>query len=170
MLWKEEVRICLANGFLLVNKNIPAKYIEAIYELEFDEASEQWKHHLLYHQLAAKVTWQGCRAGQPAKTQTIVDAICEHAKRKAAIIKECEQNLTFRQDCQREAMNRPPEAWEESCYPGISLRRCPACLRAVPRQSVRCLQCWGYLLTEEDVVEEIRVTEKVEEVDEKSNT
>ena len=38
----------------------------------------------------------------------------------------------------------------------------------MPRQSVRCLQCWGYLLTEEDVVEEIRVTEQVEEVDEKS--
>ena len=147
--------MCLANGFLLMDRNLPAKYIEAIFELEVDEASEHWEHQLLYHQLAARVTWQGCRSGQPAKIQTIVDAICEDPKKKDAMIKECEQSSTFRRDCQREAMHRPVETWEESCFPGLSLRRCPACLKAVPRQSVRCLQCWGYLLTEEDAIEEI---------------
>ena len=161
VLWEEEVRICLANGFLLTTKNIQAKYIEAIYELEFNEASEQWRHHLLYHQLAARVSWQGCKNGQLAKVQTIVDAICGDSKKRASLIKECEQNVTFRQSCQREAMGRAPEAWEEARYPGIPLRRCPACLKAVPRQSVQCLQCWGHLLTEEDAVAEIKDIEKV---------
>ena len=84
------------------------------------------------------------------------------------MIKECEQSSPCRRNCQREAMHRPVEKWEESCFPGLSLRRCPACLKAVPRPSVRCLQCWGYLLTEEEAIEEIRVAEKVKEVADKS--
>jgi hypothetical protein len=36
---------------------LPAKYIEAIYELEYDQVTGRWKHQLLYHELAAKLTW-----------------------------------------------------------------------------------------------------------------
>jgi len=70
-LWKDEVRFCSSNGFLLMNKPLPLKYIEAIYELEYDDVARQWKHQLLYHQLAAKVTWQGCKFGKWASIQTI---------------------------------------------------------------------------------------------------
>ena len=64
-------------------------------------------------------------------------------------------------------MSRVPDAWEEVQYPGIPLRRCPACLKAVPKQSVQCLQCWGHLLTE-DGIAEIRDTKETEEMDTKS--
>ena len=64
-------------------------------------------------------------------------------------------------------MSRIPDMWEEMQYPGIPLRRCPACLRAVPKQSVQCLQCWGHLLTE-DGIAEIKDTEDEEKVDTKS--
>jgi RNA:NAD 2'-phosphotransferase (TPT1/KptA family) len=52
-LWREEVRLCLSNGFLLMDKVLPAEYIEAIYELEYDEEAGRWRHKLLYHHLAA---------------------------------------------------------------------------------------------------------------------
>jgi hypothetical protein len=76
-LWKEEVRFCSSNGFLLMNKPLPAKYIEAIYELEYDDVARQWKHQLPYHQLAAKVMWQGCKSGKWASIQTIAHLIRE---------------------------------------------------------------------------------------------
>jgi hypothetical protein len=161
VLWEREVRVCLANGFLLTTNTIPASYIEAIYDLEFLEESGQWKHHLIYHQLAAKVNWHGCKNGQPAQSHTIVDLICQDSNKRCSMIKDCNRNSTFRRNCQREAMSRIPDAWEEMRYPGIPLRRCPACLRAVPRQSVQCLQCWGHLLTE-DGIEEIIDTQPVE--------
>jgi len=122
---------------------------------------------LIYHQLAARVNWHGCKNGQPARIQTIVDAICHDSKKRGSLIKECERNATIRHNCQREAMSRIPEAWEEAQYPGIPLRRCPACLKAVPKQSVQCLQCWGHLLTE-DGIAEIRDTKEMEEIDTKS--
>ena len=52
---------------------------------------------------------------------------------------------------------------DESSFPGLSLRRCPSCLQAVPKQSIRCLLCWGYFMTEEDSIEEIRVLKTTEE-------
>ena len=158
-LWKEEVRICLANGFLLMDKNLPAKYIEAIYELEYDHAARCWKQQLFYHQLAARCVWQGCKFGQPAKIEAIVEAICEEPTRRAAMVQECEQNVMFRRECHKEARQRPPDVREESCFPGLSLRRCPACLGAVPKQSIRCLLCWGYLLSEEEGLEGLQPAE-----------
>jgi hypothetical protein len=74
-LWKEEVRFCPSNGFLLMDKVLSAKYIEAIYELEYDDMTKQWKHQVLYHQLAAKLTWQGCKSGKSASVQTIAHLI-----------------------------------------------------------------------------------------------
>ena len=140
VLWEKEVRICLANGFLLTTSTIPASYIESIYELEFLEESGQWKHHLIYHQLAARVNWHGCKNGQPARSCTIVDAICHDSSQRCSMIRECERNATFRHNCH------------------------PACLKAVPKQSVQCLQCWGHLLTE-DGIAEIKDTKAVEKED-----
>ena len=43
-LWSEEVRICPSNGFLLMDKVLSPKHIEAIYELEYDGTTKQWMH------------------------------------------------------------------------------------------------------------------------------
>jgi len=114
---------------------------------------DQWKHHLIYHQLAAKVNWHGCKSGQSAQIHTIVDIICQDPNKRCSMIKDCERNSAFRRKCQKDAMGRAPDIWEERLYPGISFRRCPACLKAVPRQAVQCLQCWGHLLTEDGIAE-----------------
>jgi hypothetical protein len=151
-----------------MDKKLPAKYLEAIYELEYDQVAGRWKHQLFYHQLAAKLTWQGCKSGQPAKIQTIVDMICEDPINGIQMVQKWEQDHVFRRECYKEARQRPPNAWEESRFPGLSLRRCPSCLGAVPRQSVRCLSCWGYLMTQEDAIEEIRVVETAKEDSEKT--
>jgi hypothetical protein len=151
-----------------MDKVLPAKYIEAIYELEYDHAANCWKRQLFYHQLAAKCVWQGCKYGQSAKIEAIVEIICDEPTKRAAMIQECEQNLTFHRECHKEARQRPPSAQEESCFPGLSLRRCPACLRAVPRQSIRCLLCWGYLMSEDEEIEGLHPTEGIKEEPEKS--
>jgi hypothetical protein len=150
-----------------MDNNLPAKYIGAIYELEYDQVAGQWKHQLLNHELAAKLTWQGCKSGQTAKIQAIVDAIYEDPAQRIEMAKECEQDQAFRRECYQEARQRPPNLWEELRFPGLSLRRCPSCLNAVPRQSVRCLLCWGYLRTDEDAIGEIRVVETASEDNEK---
>jgi hypothetical protein len=167
-LWKEEVRICLANGFLLMDKILPAKYIEAIYELECDYVANCWKQQLFYHQLAAKCVWHGCKFGQVAKIESIVEMICDDPTKRAEMIHECEQNLTFYRECHKEARQKLPNSQEELRFPGLSLRRCPACLKAVPRQSIRCLLCWGYLMTENDEIEELRSRETVRQEPEKT--
>jgi hypothetical protein len=106
-LWKEEVRLCLANGFLLTDRVLPATYIEAIFELEYDYDSITWKHQLFYHQLASKCIWRGCRYGQTAKVESIVDLICDDPSRRTAMIRDCEQNLAFYRECHRMARQRP---------------------------------------------------------------
>jgi hypothetical protein len=118
-LWREEVRLCMSNGFLLMDKMLPAKYIEAVYELEYDEAVDRWKHQLLYHQLAAKLTWQGCKSGKPANIQNVVDLICEDPAKRIQLVQECEQNYTFRRECHREARQCPPECVGGIPFPGI---------------------------------------------------
>ena len=52
--------------------------------------------------------------------------------------------------------NCPSTRYEEQYFPGHALQRCPSCLSPVPRQAIRCLHCWGYFLTKDDEIEEIR--------------
>ena len=86
------------------------------------------------------------------------------------MIQECEQNLTSHRECHREARQRLPSVQEELRFPGLSLRRCPACLKAVPKQSIRCVLCWGYLMSEDDEIEGLQTREEVKEEPEKEES
>ena len=75
--------------FLLMDKALSSKHIEAIYELEYNEVTKQWLPQLLYHQLAAELSWQGCRSGKPASSETIASLIEKDPIKQSQIVLEC---------------------------------------------------------------------------------
>jgi hypothetical protein len=129
-LWKRDVRLCPANGYLLTDEIVPSEEMDIIYELDFKEGI--WTISVLYHPKVEHLTLHGCRQGGTRASDKIVKLLGQDGPERERITQECNSDIAVKYKYLKKAFLVPPTRMEKEYFPNRRLRRCPSCLEVVP--------------------------------------